>query len=419
MRGPLRTILFVDDSPAASYGGSKRVLVDIVTRLDRSVWSPHAAFRKDGPYRADLEAAGVPTLVYGALAPRSVARPRSTALHRLVLGTVSEGRVRRSPLRRLLWNGRAAFRCAWRDRLAARRLCAVLPRDVSLVHYNSRMADGCEWAHVARRLGAALVIHDHEVWRVPAGAYRSAARQAACVVCLTGERAALMREFGGDSVRTEVVPNGIDLEALAARRQPERAAALRAESRGRPLLVTAAHYQPWKGQLPALDAAARLAAGGHAFLWRFCGHPTDPAYFEAVRARVVALGLQDQVVVDPQRDDVPALLEAADVAVHTAIETEPFSLFVLEALACGVPIVAARAGGHTEVVRHGVEGLLYTPRDSAELAGALAALLADPALRRRLGAAGLERVRSGYTIATQVERLEAIYREAVSAPGAR
>jgi glycosyltransferase involved in cell wall biosynthesis len=195
--------------------------------------------------------------------------------------------------------------------------------------------------------------------------------------------------------------------------------ALRAELRGRPLLVTAAHYQPWKGQLQALDAAARLVAAGHSFLWRFCGHPTDPAYFEAVRARVGSLGLQDHVVVDPQRDDVPALLEVADLAVHTAIETEPFSLFILEAMAFGVPIVAARAGGHTEVVRQGVEGLLYKPRDAAELAEALAALLADPALRRRFGAAGLERVRDGYTITAQVKHLEAIYREAVLGPAPR
>ena len=415
----MKTILFVDDSPAASYGGSKRVLVDIVTRLDRSVWRPHAAFRTDGPYRADLEAAGVPTLVYGTMAPRSVSRSRPAAIHRLGLDTASEGTVRRGALRRLLWNGRAAFHCAWRDRLVARRLCAALPRDVSLVHYNSRMADGCEWAHVARHLGAALVIHDHEVWREPALAYRRVARQAACLVCLTGERAALVREFCGDSVRTAVVPNGIDLEAMAARRQPERVVALRAELRGRPLLVTAAHYQPWKGQLPALDAAARLVAGGHSFLWRFCGHPTDPAYFEAVRARAGSLGLQDHVVVDPQRDDVPALLEAADLAVHTAIETEPFSLFILEAMAFGVPIVAARAGGHTEVVRQGVEGLLYTPRDTAELAETLAALLMDPALRRRFGAAGLERVRNAYTITAQVEHLEAIYREAVLGPAPR
>ena len=414
----MKTILFVDDSPAASYGGSKRVLVDIVTRLDRSVWRPLAAFRTDGPYRADLEAVGVSTFVYGGIAPRPASRLLLPGIHRLGLGTTPEGAVRRSALRRLLRDGRAAFHCEWRDRLVARRLCDALPRDIALVHYNSRMVDGCEWAHVARRLGAALVIHDHEVWRYPTRVYRRAARQAACVVCLTGEREALVRAFCGGRVRTAVVPNGIDLEALAAGRQPERVAALRAELRGRPLLLTAAHYQPWKGQLPALDAAARLAAEGRSFLWRFCGHPTDPAYFEAVRARVEALGLKDHVVVDPQRDDVPALMEVAALAVHTAIETEPFSLFILEAMAFGVPVVAARAGGHTEVVRHGVEGLLYTPRDTAALAETLAALLSDPALRGRLGAACLERVRSAYTITAQVERLEAIYRKAVleSAP---
>ncbi len=411
----LKTILFVDDSPAASYGGSKRVLVDIATRLDRSEWRPYAAFRTDGPYRAELDAAGIPTLVYGRLAQRSRSVAFPAWLRWLGLDTAPEGTVRRAALRRALWNGRAAFRCLWPDRLLARRLCAALPRDVAVVHYNSRMSDGCEWAHVARWLGAALVIHDHEVWREPTSLYRRVARRAACLVCLTEERAGKLREFCGSAIRATVVSNGVDLDALQARREPDKVAALRAELRGRPLLVTAAHYRPWKGQLQALDAAARLVAEGRSFLWRFCGHPSDPAYFEALQARVGALGLGSHVVIEPHRDDVPALLEAADVAVHTSIETEPFSLSILEAMGFGVAVVAARAGGHTEVVRHGVEGLLYAPRDVADLAEALAALLADPALRQRLGAAGLERVRTSYSLATQVERLEAIYREAVLA----
>jgi glycosyltransferase involved in cell wall biosynthesis len=410
----MRTILFVEDSPAASYGGSKRVLVNLITRLDRSAWRPCAAIRTDGPYRADLEAAGVPTQVYGSLAPRGAPLPRPAGIRRLGLATSSTGTVRRGALRRFLRDGRAAFRYAIRDRLAARRLCAALPGDISLVHYNARMASGYEWAHVARRLGAPLVIHDHEVWREPPRAYRRVARRAACLICLTEERAALVREFCGGAVRTAVVPNGIDLDAMAARRQPERAASLKAALRGRPLLVTAAHYQPWKGQLQALDAAARLVAGGRSFVWQFCGHPTDRAYFDAVQAKVRALGLQDCVLVDQQRDDVPALLEVADLAVQTAVEPEPFSLFVLEAMAFGVPVVAAREGGHTEVVRHGVEGLLYTPRDAAALEETLAAALADSALRRRCGSAARERVRDAYSITAQVERLESIYREAVA-----
>jgi glycosyltransferase involved in cell wall biosynthesis len=414
--GPPRTILFVEDSPAASYGGSKRVLVEVVPRLDRAAWRPRVAFRTDGPYRADLEAAGIPTLVYGRVAPRGRQVPRPAWTRWLGLDVAPDGAALRGPPRRWLWNALATWRWLGRDRLAARRLCAALPGDVALIHFNSRMATGCEWAHVARRLGAALVIHDHEVWREPPATYRRVARRAACLVCLTAERAATLRGFCGEPLRTAVVPNGIDLDALDARRRPERAAGLRAELGGRPLLITAAHYQPWKGQLQALEAAARLAATGRPFAWRFCGHPTDPVHFEAVRARAAAPDLRDHVVVDGYRDDVPALLEAADVAVHTSIAAEPFSLSVLEAMALGVPVVAAREGGHTEVVREGVEGLLYTPRDPAALAETLAALLADPARRARLGAAARERVRDGYTIAAQVASLEAVYRAAVDVP---
>jgi glycosyltransferase involved in cell wall biosynthesis len=71
---------------------------------------------------------------------------------------------------------------------------------------------------------------------------------------------------------------------------------------------------------------------------------------------------------------------------------------ILEAMAAGLPVVATAVGGVPEIVVEGETGLLVAPGDPAALAGALSRLVEDPALRRRLGAAGRERVRARFDL---------------------
>jgi glycosyltransferase involved in cell wall biosynthesis len=84
--------------------------------------------------------------------------------------------------------------------------------------------------------------------------------------------------------------------------------------------------------------------------------------------------------------DVPAWMQAADVVVVPS-RREPLGLAAVEALACGIPVVASAVGGLKEVVRDEENGLLVPPGDARALAAALARL-EDPVLRERLGAAG-------------------------------
>jgi type III pantothenate kinase len=81
--------------------------------------------------------------------------------------------------------------------------------------------------------------------------------------------------------------------------------------------------------------------------------------------------------------------------VHTA-ELEPFGLVVIEAMARGVPVVAPLSGGPREAVRDGVDGVLVDVDDPAALARSIVDLLADPARRTRIGAAGRERALSAF-----------------------
>jgi glycosyltransferase involved in cell wall biosynthesis len=100
-----------------------------------------------------------------------------------------------------------------------------------------------------------------------------------------------------------------------------------------------------------------------------------------------------------ERTDVPALLRSADVVACTPWY-EPFGMVALEAMACGVPVVATAVGGLVDSVLDGVTGALVPPRDVDRLADELRTLLEDPARRARLGRAGVQRARSRYDWAT-------------------
>src|SRR5207302_1759145 len=89
---------------------------------------------------------------------------------------------------------------------------------------------------------------------------------------------------------------------------------------------------------------------------------------------------------------IPRLLRSADVVVCTPWY-EPFGIVPLEAMACGVPVIASAVGGLTDTVVHGETGLLVPPRDPAAVAEAAKRLLACPVMRASFGRAGVRRAR--------------------------
>jgi glycosyltransferase involved in cell wall biosynthesis len=83
-------------------------------------------------------------------------------------------------------------------------------------------------------------------------------------------------------------------------------------------------------------------------------------------------------------------------------------------MAIGVPVVGTEAGGLPEVIEDGVNGVLVPPRNPVALAGAIHHLLADPALRSRMGQAGRRRVRTEFSAARHARRIEGVYQALIS-----
>jgi glycosyltransferase involved in cell wall biosynthesis len=131
--------------------------------------------------------------------------------------------------------------------------------------------------------------------------------------------------------------------------------------------------------------------------------------FDQLQAKVSALGLADRVHFTGRRHDIGNVLMALDVfALPT--HREALGTVFIEAAAMGVPVIGTDVGGVPETMQAGETGLLVPPRDPAALAAALETLLADPALRRRMGDAGRELIRgqglfSAERTAGQVEHI--------------
>lgn len=130
-----------------------------------------------------------------------------------------------------------------------------------------------------------------------------------------------------------------------------------------------------------------------------------------IRYTIDDLDLGERVSLSGQRtpDEVRDLLLASDILLHSSV-SEGIANVAIEAMACGVPVIAADSGGMAEAVRDGVEGRVVAPRDSDAMASALEDLISDPAKRSSMGAAARARAVAEFDSAAQAGAFVDLYR---------
>ncbi len=212
------------------------------------------------------------------------------------------------------------------------------------------------------------------------------------------------------SVRRDirVIPNFLDMNVWT--RRPD--AALRDRlSRGGTQAVVAhvSNFRPVKRVGMVLDIFRTVRAAHGARLVMVGDGPDRPA----AERQAAVMGIADHVdFVGEQQDPVP-FLSSADLFLLPSSQ-ESFGLAALEAMACGVPVVASRVGGIPEVISDGVTGVLADPHDEAGMAGHALRLLEDAARRDAMGRAAAEDVRRRFSSETIVPRYEALYAEVLT-----
>jgi glycosyltransferase involved in cell wall biosynthesis len=285
---------------------------------------------------------------------------------------------------------------AWRAVQLARVLKRLSPdvvladrrKDVKLSFAALRLAPGAALVH---RHGAPSPLRD-------GATYRAIWTRLEGIIVNSDAMRRLLLERTPWISRTpiDVIHNGKDLEYW--RPMPERRAAARAAIG----IDAGAFVVAWHGVLQArknVDLVLRACAATRATVHPFIiGDGPD-----AVRLRELAASLGVRATFTGRRDDIPALLAAADVATHLS-EAEGFSNSVVEALACGLPVIASDATSHREQIEDGRTGLLVEPGSVESASAALESLHRDTVMRETMSQAARLSASERFGIDLMIER---------------
>jgi len=170
-------------------------------------------------------------------------------------------------------------------------------------------------------------------------------------------------------------------------------------------IVCVGRLSPEKGQLELLDALAILKNDEQYFHLVYLG---DGPMKDSIAKRAQELGLVEKISFAGFRREIGEWLPNFDIFILPS-KWEGVSMALLEAMACGLPVVAIAVGGTPEIVVHGSTGFLVSPQDPKEMARAILTLIRDPHLRLRMGMAGYQRIHTQFTIEQNIMQLENIY----------
>jgi glycosyltransferase involved in cell wall biosynthesis len=240
-------------------------------------------------------------------------------------------------------------------------------------------------------------------------ALRVVVSRSSAIICTSvGERDELAAVIGAvDLAKLRVIHNGVDTPPTI---EPEERAAIRTAlgcTQETVLGLFVGQLEDRKAPLVAAVAAERVRAAGVPFTLAVAGDgPLRPELERLPGDAVRLLG---------HRTDVPALLRAVDVFVQPS-EREGMSLALLEAMACGLPVVAADGEGNVEALDGA--GLLFSPGDDAALAAALTQLCREPELRDSLGQRASLRAAERFGVSRFLAETGAVYDAVIGGQGA-
>jgi len=179
-----------------------------------------------------------------------------------------------------------------------------------------------------------------------------------------------------------------------------------------------ATFARWKGQDIFLDAAAKLISKNPSLNVRFhiiggAIYKTKGSQFSEAELSEKAeqLGIRDRVEFSGFQEDIATVYRNLDIVVHASTQPEPFGLTIIEAMACGKPVIVSQAGGAVELCTHDYDAIGVPPNDSEALASAMKELIDSPEKRQFLGRNARETVVKRFNQERLGKEILALYEE--------
>jgi len=411
---PLR-IAFLDHT--AKLGGAELSMLNMLEKIDRTRFLPTVILGEPGPLERRLALAGVETCILPLGAEVAEAKKDSLGMRSLV-----------------------NFKAIWKTLRYAWRVSRLIKaRNIDLILTNSLKADliggVCAWA-----TGTPLVWHIHDrlegdyLPRPVAAALRFLCRWVPDFIVAnsrsTLESLSLRNPqmsvvvFEGipaspaapASRHVEIPRDGGTREDCAVPSQtpnaPAREVSPPATTAEKPVNIgIIGRLTRWKGQHILIEAASVVHRRFPNTRFQIIGSPMfgESEYEAQLSQQVRDLGLDGCVEFRGFCEDVASAINSLDIVVHASILEEPFGRVITEGMLGSKPVVATRGGGVPEIVLDEVTGLLVPMGDVEGMAEAVCKLVADPALRLRMGSAGKQRVLEHFTTEQTVPQMEAVF----------
>jgi glycosyltransferase involved in cell wall biosynthesis len=336
-------------------------------------------------------------------------------------------RMRRAPGYRAAWSAWRADFARDPSRSRARRfgqalvLAAELPDDIVHLHahFLHTPASVARYGSLLTGIAWSVSAHAKDIWTTPDWEKRDKLAECAWATTCTRANAEHLRELAPRPELVDLVYHGIDVARFRAPEQDK----VRATTAPDPVTVlSVGRAVDKKGFDDLLAALANLPA---ALPWRF-EHVGGGPLLPRLKAQAQALGIADRVSWHGAlaQQALLARYRAADVfalasRVSADGDRDGLPNVLMEAQSQKLPCVATTVAGITELIEHGVTGLLVPERDTAALSGALARLIGDAGLRDRLGQAGFERTTREFAMETGIDRLVARFDASIDSPSSR
>jgi glycosyltransferase involved in cell wall biosynthesis len=222
--------------------------------------------------------------------------------------------------------------------------------------------------------------------------------------------ASMLADDGISTDRIETVHDGVNLSFIDKQPVVDAHAEFHVPH-GAPLIGNVAALVGHKGHKHLIGAAGRVVREVPDARFLILG---EGELRDALEKQIKDLGLERHVALGGFRADAVSLQKSFDIFAMSSV-TEGLGSAMLDAMACGTPVVATRAGGIPEAVVDGQSGLLVPPNDDPALAAAIVRLLRDPELRKKLGAAGRARVVDEFSVERMVTKTLEVYEKYLKA----
>ena len=385
-------ILFYNHTGQVS--GAERVLLMILARLDRRGFDPIVICPEQGPLQEMAKDLGVPLETVASLEARFTWRLDALARYcQSFLGLVRQLR---------------------------RRVVTIKP---DLLHANS-IRSGLVATAATLGLGTRVVWHLHDL--LPRHPLSTAIRIFALLSTRTrmiAVSSTVAGNFRGRwsslfTDRVSVILNSIDLDKFQLDETSKRAIRKELRFRETDLAVgIVGQLTPRKGQLELLRAFGRAQTKIPSSVLLVVGSPMfnrDHEYLDLLKHTTAELGIGSKVRMLGARNDIAAIMQGLDLLVVNS-KAEPFGLVILEAMACGTPVLATAVDGIPELIKHDENGWLVPPLDEAALTEAMVHLCRAPELRARFAKRGKQTVTARFAIGRYITEIQAFYRSGTNA----